>query len=62
MVDLHIQLSDAGLLLSDQSFYSHFVHWLPKSLNMFTALYEDTTYNIDFLCSKFAKYSKFACI
>ena len=56
MVNLQIQLADAGLLLSDQSFYSHFVHSLPKSLDMFIALYEDTNYDIDFLCAKFAKY------
>ena len=56
MVNLQIQLADAGLSLSDQSFYSHFVRSLPKSLNMFIALYEDMNYDVDFLCAKFTKY------
>jgi len=41
MVDLRIQLVDAGMALSDQAFYSYFNESLPPSLDLFVTLYED---------------------
>ena len=56
MFDLRSQLSDAGLALTDQAFYSYFTESLPTSLDLFIALYEDNTFDVDLLCDKFAKY------
>jgi len=56
MIDLRIQLADAGMILSDQAFYSYFIESLPPSLDLFVTLYEDTNHDVDFLCDKFAKY------
>jgi len=56
MVDLCTQLEDTGMMMTDQAFYSYFAEWLPKSLDLFITLYKDSTYNVDRLCDKFAKY------
>jgi len=56
MVDLRTQLEDTGMTLADQAFYSYFAESLPESLDLFITLYEDSTYNVDCLCNKFAKY------
>jgi len=56
MVNLRTQLADAGMILTDQSFHSHFIESLPPSLDIFISLYEDVNYDVDFLCNKFAKY------
>jgi len=56
MVDLRTQLEDTGMTLADQAFYSCFAESLPESLDLFITLYEDSTYNVDCLCNKFAKY------
>ena len=56
MLDLRTQLEDAGMTLTDQAFYSHFAESLPESLDLFITLYGDSTYNVDCLCDKFAKY------
>jgi len=44
------------MTLMDQAFYSHFAESLPKSLDLFITLYGDSTYNVNCLCDKFAKY------
>jgi len=56
MVDLHTQLEDTGMTMTDQAFYSYFAESLPELLDLFITLYEDSTYNVDRLCDKFAKY------
>jgi hypothetical protein len=55
MVDLRLQLADAGLKMTDQAFLSYFVKSLPPSLDPFVTLYEGTNHDVDFLCDKFAK-------
>ena len=54
----YIQLEDTGMTMTetDQAFYSHFTELLPKSLNLFITLYEDSTDSVDHICNKFAKY------
>jgi len=44
------------MTLTDQAFYSYFTELLPKLPNLFITLYEDSMYNVDCLCNKFAKY------
>jgi len=56
MLDLRTQLEDTGMTLTDQAFYLYFAESLPESLDLFITLYEDSTYNVDRLCDKFAKY------
>ena len=56
MVDLRTQLEDTGMMMTDQAFYLYFAELLPKSLDLFITLYEDSTYNVDRLCDKFMKY------
>ena len=56
MVNLHMQLRDAGHDLSDQAFHGCFTKSLPLSLDLFIMLYEDNMYDVDLLCGKFAKY------
>ena len=56
MVDLRTQLRDAGRDLSDQAFHGYFTESLPTSLDLFITLYDDSTYDVDLLCDKFAKY------
>ena len=56
MTNLRTQLTDAGMLLTDQAFFSYFVESLPATLNIFITMYEDPSYNINLLCDKFAKY------
>jgi hypothetical protein len=55
MVDLRLQLVDAGMSLTDQAFLFYFVESLPPYLDLLVALCDDTN-NIDFLCDKIAKY------
>ena len=56
MVDLHIQLADTGKPITDKSFFSYFIESLPHSLDLFISLYDDSTHDVDLLCSKFTKY------
>jgi gag-polypeptide of LTR copia-type len=56
MVDIRTELADTGMIISDQSSYEYFTNSLPPSLNLFITLYDDSTYDIDLLCGKFAKY------
>ena len=56
MVDIRTELADAGMMISDQSFYEYFTNSLPSSLDLFITLYDDSTYDINLLCNKFAKY------
>ena len=56
MVTTRAQLSDAGMKITDQSFYENFTQSLPTSLDLFIALYDNSTYDVNQLCSKFAKY------
>ena len=56
MVDLCTQLEDTGMTMMDQAFYSYFTELLPKPLDRFITLYEDSTYNVGRLCDKSAKY------
>lgn len=44
--------------LSDQVFYSYPTEPSPPSFDLFIALYEDNTYNVN-LCDKFAKYKMY---
>jgi hypothetical protein len=56
MVNLRIQMADAGMALSDQAFYTYFTLSLPPSLDLLVAVCEDNNYDIDSLCDKIAKY------
>ena len=56
MVNLHIQLTNTGKPITDKSFFSYFIESLPCSLNLFISLYDNSTHNVDLLCSKFTKY------
>ena len=56
MVDLRTKLADAGMALTDQTFYEYFTTLPPPSLDLFITLYEDPTYNADVLCDRFTKY------
>jgi len=56
MVDLRTELADAGMTISDQSFHKYFTNSLPSSLNLFITLYDNSTYDVDLLCDKIAKY------
>jgi len=55
MVDLRTELADAGMTISDRSFHKYFTNSLPSSLDLLT-LYDDSTYDVDLLCDKSAKY------
>jgi len=56
MVDLRIQLADAGRTVEDDSFYAYFVDSLPNTLDLFITLYKDDTYDVELLCDTFAEY------
>ena len=56
MVDLRIQLAEAGKPLDDQSFYSYFKASLPSTCAMFVYLYKNPTYDVDDLCNTLAGY------
>ena len=56
MVDLRVQLADAGRPLSDDSFYSYFIDSLPSSLDLLVTLYENPTHDVGLLCDKIAEY------
>ena len=56
MVDLHIQLTDTSKPITNKSFFSYFIESLPCSLDLFISLYDNSTHDVDLLCSKFAKY------
>jgi len=56
MVDLRTELADAGMTISPQFFHECFTNSLPSSLDLFVALYDDPTYDVDLLCDKLAKY------
>ena len=56
MVDLCIQLVEAGKALDDQDFYSYFRGSLPSSCDMFVYLYKNPTYDVNDLCNTLAGY------
>ena len=56
MVDLRTELADAGLKITDQTFYELFTNSLPRSLDLFISFYDGPTFNVDTLCDRFAKY------
>ena len=56
MVGLRTQLSDAGMSITDQSFYAYFTESFPDDLDPFISLYKDNTHNVNLLCDKFSKY------
>jgi hypothetical protein len=56
MVDIRTELADTGMIINDQSFYEYFTNSLPPALDLFITLHDDSTYDIDLLCDKFAKY------
>jgi hypothetical protein len=56
MVDIRIELAETGMIINDQYFYEYFTNSLAPSLDLFITLYDDSTYDIDLLCDKFAKY------
>ena len=55
MVNLRAEITDVGMRINDQFFYERLTNSLPSYLDLFIALYEDSTYDVD-LCDKFAKY------
>ena len=56
MLDLCIQLVEAGKPLDNQDFYSYFRGSLPSSCDMFVYLYKNPTYNVNNLCNTLAGY------
>ena len=56
MVNLCIQLADTSKPITDKSFFSYFIESLPHSLDLFISLYDNSTHNVNLLCSKFTKY------
>src|SRR5258706_14038397 len=56
MFDLWTQLSDTGLLLTDESFHRYFSHSLPPLLDTFIMFYDDATFDVDLLCQRFVKW------
>ena len=56
MVDLCIPLANTSKPITNESFFSYFIESLPCSLNLFISLHDDSTHNVNLLCSKFAKY------
>jgi len=56
MVALRSELAGAGYSISDQSFYEQFMDSLPRSMDMFVALYDDVSADVDAFCNKFTRY------
>jgi hypothetical protein len=56
MVDVRTELADTGIIINDQSVYGYFTNSLSPSLDLFITLYDDSTYDVDLLCYKFAKH------
>ena len=56
MVGLRTQIAQTGRKMPDENFFDYFVASLPKSLDVFISVYEDTTFDVDLLCTKFSRY------
>lgn len=56
MVNLRIQMADAGMTLSDVAFYYDFITSLPPSLDLFVTFCNVNNYNVDSLCDTIAAY------
>ena len=52
MVNLRAEITGTDTTISDQSFYEQFTDSLPTSLDLFIALYEDSTYDVDLFYDK----------
>ena len=56
MYDLCAQLTEMGLVLSDQSFHCYFVDLLPPSHDIYITFHDDKTYNVDNLCKRITRH------
>ena len=56
MVGLRSEMAAAGLPISDQQFYEHFLDSLPRALDAFVTMYDDPSANVDSLCDRLTRY------
>jgi len=55
MIDPRTELANAGMTISDQSFHEYFTNSFTSSLDLFTTLDDDPTYDVNLLCDKVAR-------
>ena len=56
MVGLRTQIAQTGKRMSDEAFFDYFTVSLPSSMDVFIAMYEDQTFDVDHLCEKLTKF------
>ena len=56
MVALQSEMAAAGLLITDNQFYEHFLNSLPWKLDFFVTMYNNLQANVNSLCNQFTKY------
>ena len=56
MVALRSKMAAAGLSITDNQFYKHFLDSLPWKLDFFVTMYNDPQANVNTLCDRFTKY------